>query len=405
MKNNLYFTSNSRKEEQKAFQAINNEQESIGYYSLPDQDISSILEYCNTISKDVETIAVIGIGGSSLGAKAVYEFMKPVKELPRKLYFFESTDPINITDLLSKFDVKKTHFLVISKSGSTVETFSIYKYIYSLQSDASAYTFITDPDSPLEKYAKEIKASVLHLPDNVGGRFSVLSTVGLVPLAMCGIDINSLLAGARSIKNSFFEHGYIRDILLNKAVYYAKNHAQYNINCIFAYSETLKYFCQWYVQLWGESLGKHQRHSAFHVGLTPIGLIGPKDQHSFLQLIMEGTRDKSVTFIKIEDFHDDTTIPDITLPNLEMLDSLNNLPFSKLINMQCDSVIEALLDQKSIPLDTITIQSVTEDNIGSLMFYYELLTSLVGELIDVNTYDQPGVEAGKIILKSKLQEL
>ncbi|HQR73287.1 MAG TPA: glucose-6-phosphate isomerase [Sulfurovum sp.] len=402
MKNKLYFNANNTKEEQRAFEAIVKEQETVGYYALPNQDVSPILEYCNTISQDVTTIAVIGIGGSSLGAKAVYEFMKPVKELSRKLYFFESTDPINITDLLSKFDVKTTHFLVISKSGSTVETFSIYKYIYSLQSDPSAYTFITDPGSPLEKYAQSIKASVLHLPDNVGGRFSVLSSVGLVPLALCGIDIISLLAGAKKIKSSFFDNGYTQDMLLNKAVYYAKNHAQYNINCIFAYSETLKYFCQWYVQLWGESLGKHQRHSAFHVGLTPIGLIGPKDQHSFLQLIMEGTRDKSVTFIKIEDFHEDIVIPDITLPHLEMLDTLNNLPFSKLINMQCDSVVEALLDQESIPLDTITLQSVTEDNIGSLIFYYELLTSLVGELIDVNTYDQPGVEAGKIILKKKL---
>ena len=403
MKNKLYFTSVSKKEEERAFQAIKKEQKSIGYYSLPEQDISSILEYCNAIPKEVDTIAVIGIGGSSLGAKAVYEFMKPVKDLPRKLYFFESTDPINITDLLSKFDIQKTHFLVISKSGSTVETFSIYKYIYSLHDNPSSYTFITDPGSPLEKYAKEINASVLPLPDNVGGRFSVLSTVGLVPLAMCGIDIKALLAGAKAVKNSFFEHGYTQDILLKKAVFYAKNHAQYNINCIFAYSETLKYFCQWYVQLWGESLGKHQRHSAFHVGLTPIGLIGPKDQHSFLQLIMEGTRDKSVTFIKIEDFHDDIRIPDLTLPHLESLDSLNDLPFSKLINMQCDSVIEALLEQESIPLDTITIQSVTESNMGSLIFYYELLTSLVGELMDVNTYDQPGVEAGKIILKKKLE--
>jgi len=402
MKNKLYFNANNTKEEQRAFEAIVKEQETVGYYALPNQDVSPILEYCNSISQDVATIAVIGIGGSSLGAKAVYEFMKPVKELSRKLYFFESTDPINITDLLSKFDIQTTHFLVISKSGSTVETFSIYKYIYSLQSDPSAYTFITDPGSPLEKYAQSIKASVLHLPDNVGGRFSVLSSVGLVPLALCGIDIVSLLSGAKKIKSSFFDNGYTQDMLLNKAVYYAKNHAQYNINCIFAYSETLKYFCQWYVQLWGESLGKHQRHSAFHVGLTPIGLIGPKDQHSFLQLIMEGTRDKSVTFIKIEDFHEDIIIPDITLPHLEMLDTLNNLPFSKLINMQCDSVVEALLDQESIPLDTITLQSVTEDNIGALIFYYELLTSLVGELIDVNTYDQPGVEAGKIILKKKL---
>jgi len=404
IKNKLYFSSISKRAEEKAFEAIVKEQESIGYYALPDQDISPILEYCSKISETIETIAVIGIGGSSLGAKAVYEFMKPVKVLSRKLYFFESTDPININELLSKCNMNKTHFLVISKSGSTVETFSIYKYIYSLQQDPSFYTFITDPGSPLEKYAKEIDASVLYLPDNVGGRFSVLSTVGLVPLALCGIDIKDLLTGAQMIKERFFDRGYVYDMLLEKAVYYAENHAQYSINCIFAYSETLKYFCQWYVQLWGESLGKHQRHSAFHVGLTPIGLIGPKDQHSFLQLIMEGTRDKSVTFIKIEDFHDNTTIPDITLPHLEMLDSLNNLPFSKLINMQCDSVIEALLDQNNIPLDTITIQSVTESNIGSLMFYYELLTSLVGELIDVNTYDQPGVEAGKIILKSKLQE-
>jgi len=403
MKCKLYFSSSSKEEEQKAFQAIKNERSSIGYYALPLQDISPILTYCSKIPKEVKTIAVIGIGGSSLGAKAVYEFMKPVKDLNRKLYFFESTDPINIKDLLSRFDIHKTHFVVISKSGSTVETFSIYKYINSLQGDPSAYTFITDPGSPLDKYAKEINASVFPLPDNVGGRFSVLSTVGLVPLAMCGIDIEDLLEGANKIKNSFFEYSDIQDKLLGKAVYYAKNHARFNINCIFAYSETLTYFCQWYVQLWGESLAKHQRHSAFHVGLTPIGLIGPKDQHSFLQLIMQGTRNKSVTFIKIENFHDDISIPDISLPHLETLDNLNNLPFSKLINMQCDSVIEALRDKESIPLDSITIESVTESNMGSLIFYYELLTSLVGELIDVNTYDQPGVEAGKIILKKKLE--
>jgi len=404
MKNHLYFNTDNKSAQQTAFRAIEKEQDNIGYYGLPEQDIRPILEYCNSIPDSAESIAVIGIGGSSLGAKAVYEFIKPVKDPKRKLYFFESTDPINITCILSKLDIKKTHFLVISKSGNTVETFSIYKYIYSLQSDASAYTFITDPNSPLEKYAKEIKASVLYLPDNVGGRFSVLSTVGLVPLALCGIDIQELLSGAKNVKESFFNDGYLKDTLLKKAGYYAKHHAQYQINCIFAYSETLNYFCEWYVQLWGESLGKHQRHSAFHVGLTPIGLIGPKDQHSFLQLIMEGTRDKSVTFIKIEDFNDDISIPNITLPHLEALDSLNNLPFSKLINMQCDSVIESLEDQGDIPIDTIIISSVKEANIGALIFYYELLTSLVGELMDVNTYDQPGVEAGKIILKKKLSQ-
>ena len=402
MINKLYFDSNNTTVQKNAFEAIQKEQEHIGYYALPDQDITEILECCDAIPDEVDTIAVIGIGGSSLGAKAVYNFIKPVKDLHRKLYFFESTDPIEISDLISHLDLGKTHFLIISKSGTTVETFALYKYIYSMQNDASAYTFITDPGSPLEKYAKEINATVLYLADNVGGRFSVLSSVGLVPLLLCGVDIQALLNGAKKIKQSFFEDGYIKDILLKKAAYYATNHARYNINCIFAYSETLTYFCEWYVQIWGESLGKHQRHSAFNVGLTPIGLIGPKDQHSFLQLIMEGTRNKSVTFLKIEDFHDKTKIPDITLPHLESLDTLNNLAFSDLINMQCDSVIEALEDQGDIPLDSISIEAVNEENIGGLIFYYELLTSLVGELIDVNTYDQPGVEAGKNILKKKL---
>ncbi len=404
MKNKLYFKLKNKKVQEAAFSAILKEQKHIGYYALPEQDISSILAYTKNVSDSIENIAIIGIGGSSLGAKAVYEFIKPTKKLKRKLYFFESTDPINITTLLSQFDIKKTHFLVISKSGTTVETFSIYKYIYSQQKDPKAYTFITDPNSPLEKYALDFGASVLHLPEHVGGRFSVLSTVGLVPLVLSGIDIQALLDGAKTLKKSFFEAGYMKDTLLKKAVFYARHHGQYHINCIFAYSETLKYFCEWYVQLWGESLGKKQRHSAFNVGLTPIGLVGPKDQHSFLQLIMEGTRDKSVTFIKIEDFQDEIIIPDISLPYLESLDTLNTLPFSKLINMQCDSVIEALLEE-DIPLDSISISKVNEGNIGALMYYYELLTSLVGELIDVNTYDQPGVEAGKIILKKKLNSL
>jgi len=403
MLNKLYFDIHAPKTQEKAFETIVKEQRDIGYYALPDQDLSPILEYCRTIPQSIKTIAVIGIGGSSLGAKAVYEFLKPVKPLLRELYFFESTDPVNITTLLSRIDLKTTHFLVISKSGTTVETFAIYKYIYSQHRDPSGYTFITDPGSPLEKYARSIHASVMHLPANVGGRFSVLSTVGLLPLALCGIDTKALLEGARTVKKSFFHAGYMKDTLLKKAAYYAKHHAHYHINCLFAYSESLKYFCEWYVQLWGESLGKHQRHSAFHVGLTPIGLIGPKDQHSFLQLITEGTRDKSVTFIKIEHFSDSISIPEITLPHLESLDSLNGLPFEVLINMQCDSVMEALLEQHDIPVDLITIPSANEHHMGSLIFYYELLTSLVGELIDVNAYDQPGVEAGKNILKQKLQ--
>jgi len=140
------------------------------------------------------------------------------------------------------------------------------------------------------------------------------------------------------------------------------------------------------------------------VGVTPIGLIGPKDQHSFLQLIVEGTRDKSVTFIKIEDFQNELSVPNLELPHLESLNLLNGLTFHDLITMQSDSVIEALLEQQDIPLDEIIIKRVDEESIGQLIYYYELLTSLVGQLINVNTYNQPGVESGKIILKKKLEQ-
>ena len=406
MINKLYFDISLKEKGTEVFNSILKEKETIGYYNLPAQNISPILDYCETISSNIEYIVVIGIGGSSLGAKAVYEFLKPVTELKRKLYFFESTDPIDINCTLEKINLNKTHFLVISKSGTTVETISIYKYILNKHSNISSYTFITDLGSNLEKYAQSIEASIFYIPENVGGRFSVLSVVGLLPLALCGIDIKALLLGAKDIEKDFFEKGEMQRLLLKKALYYASNHEKYHINCIFAYSESLKYFCEWYIQLWGESLGKKQEHSAFNVGLTPIGLIGPKDQHSFLQLIMDGTRDKSITFVKIENFNEDIcVIPDVMLPYLESSDTLNRLSFSKLITMQCESVLEALKKEEGIPLDSITLEKIDAKNMGSLIYYYELLTSLVGKLIDINTYNQPGVEAAKIILNKKLKNL
>ena len=407
MENRLFFTQNNKlyEDKQRLISKIDKERKHVGYYNLPQQNIDSILEFTNTFDDSIETIVVFGIGGSSLGAKAIYEFLKPMEQLKRNLVFFESTDPLNIMNQLKSIDVKKTHFLVISKSGGTVETISIFKYIFASNQNSEAYTFITDRGSNLEKFAKDINSKVLYLPDNVGGRFSVLSVVGLLPLALCGVDIKALLKGADEISDSFFNDGKFKDVLLDKALFYAKNHNRYNINCIFAYSETLEYFTQWYVQLWGESLGKKQRHSSFNVGLTPIGLIGPKDQHSFLQLIMEGTRDKSVTFIKLQKFEHKLYIPDISLKYLESLDILNGISFHELITMQCDSVIEALKSEKDVPLDEILLPCVDAKSIGALIYYYELLTSLVGELLDVNTYDQPGVEVGKIILKEKLEKL
>ncbi len=413
MENTLCFSTNY---DSALIGRIQQETKSIGYYNLPNQDTHYIDDYLEKLDKQqglelLTDIVVVGIGGSSLGTKAIYHFLKPVRKLKRKLHFIDSTDPIALNSLQKdvNFASQTTHFLIISKSGSTIETIAAYKYILGLINglsiDYCPFTFITEKNSPLEKHAKEVGALIVNIQDNVGGRFSVLSSVGTIPLILADIRVDRVLQGADSIKNSFFNNGYMQDILLQKATYYAKNVSNYPINSVFSYTESLKYFNQWYVQLWGESLGKKQRNSVFNVGLTPIGLIGPKDQHSFLQLIIDGTRDKTITFIKLENFEVSSPVPDITLKYLEDTDIINNVEFSSLINLQADSIIESLKKVQRIPLDEIRIKQQDEFSIGQLIYYYELLTSLVGDLLNVNTYDQPGVESGKQILMEKLQAI
>ncbi|MEA2028839.1 MAG: glucose-6-phosphate isomerase [Campylobacterota bacterium] len=405
MKNKLYFECKSAPN---LLEKISHEPNEIGYYHLVDQELDELNSFKDWFEEKhdfVENIVVIGIGGSSLGAKAVYSFLKSSNNFKRKLFFLESTDPVSIHDRLAHIDLKKSHFIVISKSGTTIETISILKYIYELlEHDGSYFSFVTEEGSKLHQFAISIASKSLFLPKEVGGRFSVLSYVGLLPLALIGVNVKELLRGAKSLKEEFFDGGKIQEKLLTKATYIAKNYNVYNINTIFAYSETLKHFCEWYVQLWGESLGKVQQSGVLNVGLTPIGLIGPVDQHSFLQLIIEGKRDKSVTFITIKDFENTLTIPDLELSHLENLDLINGIDFNQLINLQAKATLLSL-EELHIPIDTIELSKIDEYNIGRLIFYYQLLTSLVGILFDVNTYDQPAVEGGKRILKEMLNKI
>jgi glucose-6-phosphate isomerase len=383
--------------------SLKKEQDRVGYYNLPHDDIDYIREYAKKITK--KSIVIVGIGGSSLGTYAIYQFLKAKNSFDKELYFLESTDPVLLNNSIKKLDLDDTLFIVVSKSGTTLETISIFKYICSIvKIDRDNLIVVTDKESKLEQFAIKNSLDYFTIPSNVGGRFSVLSTVGLLPLAIIGVDIQELLNGAKSTKDRFFDSGDgFRDALLQKATFYSRNMSKYNINCIFSYSELLRGFNSWYIQLWGESLGKQQIHSALNVGLTPIGLIGPTDQHSFLQLIVDGKRDKSVTFIKIKDFETDLKVPDVSLESLEELDIINNMNFSDLINLQADSIIESLESLGDIPLDVIELDRVDEQSIGKLIYYYELLTSLVAVMLDINAYDQPGVEDGKIILKNKLK--
>ncbi|MDQ1244812.1 MAG: glucose-6-phosphate isomerase, partial [Campylobacterota bacterium] len=327
------------------------------------------------------------------------------KNLTKKLYFLETTDPIDIKSKVKNIDLDDTLFIVISKSGTTIETVSIFKYINSLvKCDKHNTLVVTESDSKLNEYAKANEIINFEIPKNVGGRFSVFSAVGLLPLAIVGIDIDELLEGAKDVYNSFFQKEQTYERVLKKARFFVEYKNSFNINVVFSYSSRLEGFNKWYIQLWGESLGKVDINST-RQGLTPIGIIGPIDQHSFLQLIVEGRRDKTITVIKVDDFDNDLKIPHVKLEGLEELDYIEGIEFSSLINQQADATIESINNLNDIPCDVITIDTIDERSCASLMYEYELLTSVCAKFMYINAYDQPGVEAGKIILKQKLKML
>jgi glucose-6-phosphate isomerase len=386
--------------DEEIFEKILDEKEQIGYYNLPLQDTTQYKEFAQNVKQT--NIVVIGIGGSTLGTYAIYKYLKHSKELEKKLYFLETTDPIDIQSKLEQIELTDTLFIVISKSGTTVETISIFKYLHSLvKINKTNCVTITEYDSKLRTYAYANDITNFEIPKNVGGRFSVFSAVGLLPLAIVGLDIDDVLKGAKFVHDSFFEKKSFYTRLINKARFFIEYKNKFNVNVVFSYSSRLEGFNKWYVQLWGESLGKIDVNGV-RQGLTPVGIQGPVDQHSFLQLIMEGKRDKTISFVKVENFYNHLKIPDITFEGLEDLDYLNGLEFSELINKQADATIEAINNLHDIPCDVITIDGMCESAIAALMYEYELLTSLCAKFMYINAYDQPGVESGKKILKEKL---
>ncbi len=387
------------------FDMINSERETVGYYNLPNQDTNEIIKYASTIKN--KNIIVLGIGGSSLGAKAIYEFLLPSNKYKKKLLFLETVDPLEINFSLNSVDINDAHFIIVSKSGKTIEIISLLKFINSIiEINQSNCTVISERKSNLTKFANRNNIRVFELDENIGGRFSVFSVAGLVPLAMAGVDIDNLLNGCKRVLNSFFEKKEYYRPIIRKARFLVENKGRFNINAIFSYSSSLESFNKWYIQLWAESLGKVNINGT-RQALTPIALVGPADQHSILQLIIDGVRDKTVTFIKIKDLKDNTVIPDKLSNKFEELnmDYIDRVSFNRLLNMQADATINSVKDQKDIPCDVITIRTVDEYNIAKLMFTYQLLVSCIGKFLQINTYDQPAVEYGKKILINRLKEL
>ena len=248
----------------------------------------------------------------------------------------------------------------------------------------------------LRQLADQEGYKIFYVPDDIGGRFSVFSSVGLVPFALVGLDIDKIINGIKDIdlelKNT--------DINQNIASQYALIQYLMDIKCgkklsvLMPYSNRLKYIPDWYSQLISESLGKEYNRNGEKVntGLTPIKAIGATDQHSLMQLFNEGPNDKLVTFIRVNEYDKELKIPNIF--EYTGIGYLGGKTINELINAEADSTRVALTDHKR-PSVTITIDKIDEYNIAQLLYLFEVETAIAGELYNINAYDQPGVEQAK----------
>ena len=374
--------------------------------------VEDILSYASEKKDKIEAFVVLGIGGSALGPMAVQQALNHpfYNELPAdkrqgpKFYIADNVDPERLNYLFEIIDVNKCLFNVISKSGSTSETMSQFMIIKTLleknlgkQKAKEHIVCTTDAaNGNLIKIAKEEGYKTFIIPSGVGGRFSQLTPVGLLPAAFCGIDINGLLQGAAYMdlqsneidvfKNPAFTYAALNYIAMEKGQ---------NICVMMPYCDRLKYISDWYVQLWAESLGKKHDSNGniVNIGPTPIKALGVTDQHAQVQLFAEGPFDKLVVFIGVDNFREEMDIPAI-YADVPSLGFLGGETHSKLIKTEQMATEYALLKAGKINM-TITLNEVNAFTLGQLLYFFEVATGFMGELMNINAFDQPGVEEGK----------
>lgn len=342
------------------------------FTSLPWADVNFLS--CLKNKSAFKKIAVVGMGGSSLGLKALSRSLNK----DDSIIFLDNVDPDFLESQLRKLKLKQTLFVLISKSGSTIEVLSISKWLIKKVGSARNFIVITDnEEAPLGRLAKRHKIPIFHSEPEVPGRFSVLSIVGLLPATLLGIYPNKLLEGARetSWPAAFTLACYQYLHFLNKK----------NITVLFPYCERLSTFADWYIQLLSESIGKTPR-----VGITPIKAIGVKDQHSILQLFLDGPDDKFYIFIKPESYD----AKEEKIPG-------EKFSFQKLFNAEYEGVKCAFIKTKKSFVE-ISIPKISTQTMGSLLFLFELQIAFLGRLFKVNTETQPAVELSKKITKSLL---
>lgn len=371
-----------------------------------------VKEFASMVRNRFDNILVLGIGGSALGGLAVTEaLLKPYWNLLDKeqrnnfprIFFLDNIDPDSINGLLQVLDLKKTLVNVITKSGDTAETMSQFMVIRDLMQkelgDDYRKHIVATTDKKmgiLRQLADQEGYKTFFVPDDIGGRFSVFSAVGLVPFVLVGLDIDKMMNGIKDMDLALKNTDINQNIAAQSALihYLMDTKKAKKLSVMMPYSSRLRYIPDWFVQLWAESLGKEFNNNGekVNIGLTPIKAVGATDQHSQVQLFNEGPNDKLVTFVRVENF--DTTLNIPKEFEYTGIGYLGGKSMNDLMNAEADSTTVSLLDY-SRPNLTITLEKIDEYNIAQLLYMLEVQTAIIGELYNINTFNQPGVEQAR----------
>lgn len=379
-----------------------------GFYDIFEDDsvVSSIDAYKRQMEGTFDDVVVLGIGGSALGAMALRDGLGGLfSSAGPSLYVLENIDPDFVVGLLSRLNLKRTLFLVVSKSGKTVETFSQYLFFRDQVERSGGlvfkhFVFVTDSEGGLLcEIARKDQIPVFSIPVNVGGRFSVLTNVGLLPAALMGVNIEALLEGAREMRDLFLSDRFEENLSFQLAtIQYLSFQKGRSIHVLMPYASRLKSFTAWWAQLLAESTGKINDQGV-STGMTPLPALGVTDQHSLLQLLMQGPDDKFTLFLRVRNFEKDPLIP-VGVKHLS-IDFLKNVSFSRLLNTACEGTAIALAEGGRSSL-TIEVSEISAHTLGALFFLFEGTTAFLGEYLGVDAFDQPGVERSKMLVREKL---
>lgn len=386
------------------------------FFDLPYQETGPIKELADWVAGTSDNFVLLGIGGSALGPIALqsglrHPFHNLVDSAARggrpRMFFADNVDPDHFTAMLDMLDMKMTVFDVVTKSGGTAETMAGFMAARQRVTDSLGksalkdhFIAVTDPaKGGLRKIVNDEGYRALDVPPGVGGRFSVFTPVGLLPAAVSGIDIDELLAGAAfmdrltSLSGLWENPAYMASALQ----YIADTKKGKRVCVMMPYSNALKDVADWFRQLWAESLGKRLdlEGNEVNTGQTPVNALGATDQHSQVQLYMEGPNDKTFTFIRVGRFREQVAIPR-SYGDMEGIGYLGGKTMAELINAE-QSATEAALVKAGRPCCRITVPEVNAFTMGQLLYMFEVMTAFSGGLYGIDPFDQPGVEEGKLL--------